>query len=538
MRAFKKLTMLTTAILLSFGAGATWIACGGNETAAVSESSFSQTESSSIEETSLSSESVLTSDESEVKAPLPLAVGENLICGTDKEGEQYTFTATEEGYYAFHSLASSSQGSAYISYLVDNQLRYLDESLFVLRLDKNETLTFTAFAHTDGGSSLDLSITRVAVAGAPFTLPLIDGEGSVSFYALEEGEYSIDVTEGARAVAWKDEILDFVTVHSIVGEAGELVKLTVKSDSLTTATLLFSLIENNEEESPKTPSVATLGENVATLSQGASADFTFTADETCTFILETTNENGLISWATADRLQFGSATKGNASEVTLAAGEGITITVFTINDRADTVAFTIKQAENRPALTEGANTLQIVNSDNENTVAYTFTATEDSNYTLYSYNACSPYAETLTASISYEIDGERKWVDDTQTLLSLKAGEVVAFSVQVYDESLFVEGAYTIDLTITRVILADEQATVTFIDGEATLCFYPLEAGRYVFDLSEGAQVMVFSAAAWGYVAVEYLNVNQVNDIVYITIKSDTLERATITLSKQETDER
>ena len=49
---------------------------------------------------------------------------------------------------------------------------------------------------------------------------------------------------------------------------------------------------------------------------------------------------------------------------------------------------------------------------------------------------------------------------------------------------------------------------------------------------------MVFSAAAWGYVAVEYLNVNQVNDIVYITIKSDTLERATITLSKQETDER
>ena len=369
---------------------------------------------------------------------------------------------------------------------MDNQLRYLDESLSVLRLEKNETLTFTAFAHTDGGSNLDLSITRGAVAGAPFTLPLIDGEGSVSFYALEEGEYSIDVTEGARAVAWKDEILDFVTVHSIVGEAGELVNLTVKSDSLTTATLLFSLIENNEEESPKTPSVATLGENVATLSQGASADFTFTADETCTFILETTNENGLISWATADRLQFGSATKGNASEVTLAAGEGITITVFTINDRADTVAFTIKQAENRPALTEGANALQIVNSDNENTVAYTFTATEDSNYTLYSYNACSPYAETLTASISYEIDGERKWVDDTQTLLSLKAGEVVAFSVQVYDESLFVEGAYTIDLTITRVILADEQATVTFIDGEATLCFYPLEAGRYVFDLAKG----------------------------------------------------
>ena len=565
MKLSQKITLITTAILVSLGVGVALITHNRNNDSPPtgSESIIQQTsksseseENSSTSEESTSSETTSASEEEIIEeTPKYLAIGKNnlLIPKEEASGVEYTFTSTEDGYYTFHSLSlcnpENTQQEAYISHLADNQICYITEKPTLLYVEKDATVPFTVCVYdtstfVDEVYSLELYVTQVAVADVDFPVSFVDGESVLSFYASVEGTYAIEVTEGAQVMEFKLEYLDFVPVSAItVYEPGQIFSFTVKSDTLTTATLLFSLVkpdEEEEEETPQEPYTASLGENTAELPEKyaeSGINFTFTASDTATYIIETTDENCFLSWASDDGAKYGTADLDNASAFGLEAGETITINLSTQNHQADTLSFTIKQEkEYQPlALTEGTNTLKVKKANGLNYATYTFTADTDSNYLLHSYNAQSPddaEENAVACAISYVVNEEARWVRNSQTLLSVQAGEVITFTAYVYDESLYVDDVYTLDLTITHVVLAGEQATITFVDRQATLCFYPTEIGKYTFTLTEGAQVMIYDPVSWGYVAVNYLIINESNNIYYIIIQSDTLVEAAITLTK------
>ena len=564
MKFSKKITLITIAILFSLGVGVALITLNRNDnngspSKSETESIIEQTsESSSAEESSFTSEvstssepSSASEEETVEETQKHLTLGENILRISKEEagGMEYTFTATEDGYYTFHTLSSCNpenpQQEASISYLANMETAHVTEKPTLLYLEKDTSITFTASVYNTGTFvddvySLELYVTHVAVADVDFPVSFVDGQSALSFYASVEGTYTIEVTEGAQVMEFKLEYLDFLPVSSVtVYEPGQIFSFKVQSDTLTSATLLFTLAEPDEEEedeeAPQEPSTAILGENTAEIPEKyakSGIEFTFTATDTATYVIETTHVNCFISWSSNNSAKYGTADLDNASVFGLEAGETISIHLSTKNHQADTLTFTIKQEDTyQPfALTEGTNTLQILQADGLHYVAYTFTADTDGSYLLSSLLANG--AEEDTCAISYVVDEETKWVSNTQTLLSVKAGVTITFTAYVYNESLYLDGIFSLDLTITPVVLAGEQATVTFVDGQATLCFYPTEAGKYTFTLTEGAQVLLYDPISWGNIAVSSITINEPNTIFCILIQSDTLTEATITLTK------
>ena len=266
-------------------------------------------------------------------------------------------------------------------------------------------------------------------------------------------------------------------------------------------------------------------------------EFTFTAEETAMYTIATEDENCDVFWGTSDYSKSGYAYFGEPNEFGLEAGETINLTVSSSNYEPDTVTFTFTKggAYNPYALVAGGNNLKVTEADGATGVEYTFTATEDGNYALNSWASADPATgteeEPVLSAISYTINGETKYVTDVDTLISVKAGDVITFTAYAYHEYAYMDGVCTIDLNITPVNLAGEEATVEIVDGTGQISFFVTEAGTYNITITEGAQVMDLSMETWEWVEITSITA-EANSIVTLTVKSETLTEATITITK------
>jgi hypothetical protein len=337
-------------------------------------------------------------------------------------------------------------------------------------------------------------------------------------------------SENAKVIV-NDEVVEGTYATLVITPMFTLALSTVNGEA---EDIVLTIGEAQQEASP----VVTLGETTVEVSAeqaGWGVEYTFTAEETAMYTLATEDENCSVSWS--NPAKSGYIYFGESNEFGLEAGEMITLYVGTANYEAGTVTFTLTKggAYNPYALVVGANNLKVTEADGANGVEYTFVATEAGNYTLNSWSSADPATgtveEPILSAISYTINGETKYVNDTETLLTVKAGDVITFTAYAYHEYAYMEGVCMIDLNITPVNLAGEEATVEIVDGEGEISFFVTEAGTYNITITEGAQVMDLSMETWEWVEITSITA-EANSIVTLTVKSETLTEATITITK------
>ena len=122
-------------------------------------------------------------------------------------------------------------------------------------------------------------------------------------------------------------------------------------------------------------------------------------------------------------------------------------------------------------------------------------------------------------------------------MLSVKAGDVITFTAYVFDTSCFSDGYCTLDLNITPVNLAGEEATVEIVEGEGEISFFVTEAATYTITVTDGATVWEYSFDAWDFVEITSITA-EANSIVTLTVRSDNLTEATITIVKKVSDQK
>lgn len=298
------------------------------------------------------------------------------------------------------------------------------------------------------------------------------------------------------------------------------------------------------EAQQEAASVVVLGENTVEVSAeqaGWGVEYTFTAEETAMYTLATEDENCSVSWS--NPAKNGYMYFGESNEFGLEAGEMITLSISTANYEAGTVTFTLTKggAYDPYALVAGGNNLKVTEADGANGVEYTFVATKDGNYTLNSWCSADPATATedmpVLSAIAYTVNGETKYVTDVDTLISVKAGDTITFTAYAYHEYAYMDGVCILDLNITPVNLAGEEATVEIVEGEGEISFFVTEAATYTITVTDGATVWEYSFDAWDFVEITSITA-EANSIVTLTVRSDTLTEATITIVKEVSDQR
>lgn len=297
--------------------------------------------------------------------------------------------------------------------------------------------------------------------------------------------------------------------------------------------------EPAEEELPAIPSI-TLGENAVEVTADkvfSGVKFTFLSKEAATYSIFTLDDNCRVSWHAINYVKYGSASIDETSVFDLEANETITLFVFTQNFQADTVVFTFaKGGPHSPsALTVGNNALVVKKADRQN--SYIFTAPANGNYAItYSSVKLKTSTEYLpvNAYITYTVNGETKRLSSSPTLLTLTAGESVTFTAYATEDAFLYEDSTTFYLTITQVTVAGESVTVAIIDGAGALVFYASEAGTYSIIITDGAKVVQYNMEVWDFVEITSLEVDEACSINHLTVQSETLSEATITIVKAE----
>lgn len=371
------------------------------------------------------------------------------------------------------------------------------------------------------------------------------GDNTVSVAA---GETATPLFAVMGAMFGTEYTLSWTSENAVVSVNGETVEGT--STTILYTPMLYITVSTADgaaedivitvgaAEAAALPTV-TLGESTVEVSAdqaGWGVKYTFTAEETAMYTLTATHENCTISWDTPDYSKSGYVTYGAAEEFGLEAGESINLSVGTANYEGDTVTFTLTKggAYNPFALVEGDNMLKV--KEETGVAEYTFTAPADGSYAINSCVAKDPATgteeEPVSASITYTIDNETKYITESHALFTLKAGDTVTFTAYAYENAFLYEETCIIDFAIKTVALAGDTVTVSIVDGEATVYFYATAPATYDLAITEGAQIMTYDWEIWELVAITSVVADEENSLIALNIYSDTLTEATITITE------
>ena len=374
---------------------------------------------------------------------------------------------------------------------------------------------------------------------------LFMGDNTVSVAA---GETATPLFAVMGAMFGTEYTLSWTSENAVVTVNGETVEGT--STTIVYTPMLYITVSTADgaaedivimvgaAEAAALPTV-TLGETTVEVSAenaGWGVEYTFTAEETAMYTITATHENCTISWGTSDYSKSGYVTYGAAEEFGLEAGETINLSVGTANYEGDTVTFTLTKggAYDPSALIVGDNMLKV--KEETGVAEYTFTATVAGNYAINSWSTNDPATATeedpAVQTISYTVNGETTYVTSAYTLISLAAGDVITFTANVYADYCYYEGSCSLDLSIKSVALVNSSLTVSIVDGQATVYFYATAPATYDLAITEGAQIMTYDWEIWELVAITSVVADEENSLIALSIYSDTLTEATITITE------
>ena len=141
----------------------------------------------------------------------------------------------------------------------------------------------------------------------------------------------------------------------------------------------------------------------------------------------------------------------------------------------------------------GAHGLSVPYSQGKTEATYFFTVPEDG---VYAISSQSVTAGEERFALTYTVNGFTDYVTDEKQLLDLKQGDVLLLTAYAYDDSLFVQGSFSIDFSITRQLHVGEN-TLSVIDERVVVYFIPTTDGEYLFTASANAKIFYYSALTY-----------------------------------------
>ena len=178
-------------------------------------------------------------------------------------------------------------------------------------------------------------------------------------------------------------------------------------------------------------------------------------------------------------------------------------------------------------LTLGSNSLSIPYGEGESGTCYAFQVPETGVYVLFSQSITTSVEEY---DLHYTVNGITNCITSEKTTLSLQKGDVLSFIAYLHDDSLFVEGVFQMDVTITRQLSLGENSLS--ITDRCAVYFTAPSDGTYVFNASDNVRILCFSSSSLHYEEVTQPLSLTAGQVLELILQGEGEQHCTITISK------
>ena len=134
-------------------------------------------------------------------------------------------------------------------------------------------------------------------------------------------------------------------------------------------------------------------------------------------------------------------------------------------------------------------------------------------------------------ALVYTLGGKSGYITSEKQTFFLQKGDFLFLTAYVFDTSLFHDGVFLMDLTVTRQLVLGENILSAF--EERVVYFTPPTSGEYLFTASEGVHIYTYSYEHLRNVEVTGPLSLSAGEEIRLVLYADGETTATITITKQ-----